>query len=142
MSTDDMIARPSLEAFERAHRAANEAFNHHDFEAAFRGLLDDFEWHTVADVPGPKTIRGRRGVIEAFQGLLVEFPDWHVELQEFIDAGSAILVRSVATATGRGSGVSIRQPFTQVWTFRDGRPVGVHEYFDHREALEAAGLEA
>jgi ketosteroid isomerase-like protein len=77
-------------------------------------------------------------VIEAFRGRLAEFPTGAVEPQEFIEAGDAILVRNLGIATGRKSGVPIRQRFTQVWTFRDGRPILVREYLDHREALEAA----
>ena len=138
MPHEDVNARPTLEAFRHAYLIANEAFNRHDFEAAFFGLDPELEWHTVADVPGPRIMRGRRSVIEAFRGLLAEFPDWHVEPQEFTEAGAAILVRNLGTATGRDSGVPVRQPFTQVWTFRGDRPVLVREYLDHREALEAA----
>jgi len=134
------MERPPLEAFREAYLVANEAFNRHDFEGAFFGLHSDLEWHTVADVPGPKVMHGRQGVIAGFQGLLAEFPDWRVEPQEFLEAEDAILVRNIGTATGKKSGVPIRQTFTQVWRFRDGRPVRVEEYLDHREALEAAGL--
>lgn len=139
MTRADLNTRPPLETFKRAYLIANEAFNRHDFEAAFFGFHPELEWQTVADVPGPRIIRGRRGVIEAFRGFLAEFPDWRVEAQEFVEAGDAILVRNLGIATGRRSGVPIRQAFTQVWTFRDGRPILVHEYLDHREALEAAG---
>ena len=134
------MERPPLEAFREACLVANEAFNRHDFEGAFFGLHSDLEWHTVADVPGPKVMHGRQRVIAGFRGLLAEFPDSRVEPQEFIEAEDAILVRNIGTATGKKSGVPIRQTFTQVWRFRDGRPVRVEEYLDHREALEAAGL--
>ena len=130
---------PPVDRFERAYLASNAAFNSHDFGAAFHGFHPDLEWHTVADVPGPRVIRGRDAVIAAFQGLLEEFPDWHVEPQQFIEVGEAVLVRNVGTATGRESGVPIRQEFTQVWTFSDGRPVLVREFLDHAEAVEAAG---
>ena len=138
---ESVDARPSLEAFRQAYLAANEAFNRHDFEAAFVGFHRDLEWHTVAEVPGPKVFHSRRDVIQAFRNLLDEFPDWRVEPQEFIEGGQdSILVRNLATATGQVSGAPIRQPFTQVWTFRAGRPMRVREFFDHREALEAIGL--
>lgn len=130
--------RPSLDQFRRAYLASNEAFNRHDFEAAFYGFHPDVEWHTVADVPGERVMRGRDAVVAAFQGLLDEFPDWRVEPEEFAEAGPAILVRNVGVATGRESGVPIRQPFTQVWTFRDGRPILVREFLEHAEALSAA----
>jgi ketosteroid isomerase-like protein len=66
-----------------------------------------------------------------------EFPDWRLEPREFVEAGDANLLRNLGTATGRKSGVPLRQPVTQAWTFRDGRPILILEYLDHREALEA-----
>jgi ketosteroid isomerase-like protein len=140
MSRENLGERPPLDVFKRAYLVANEAFNRHDFDAAFFGFHPDLEWHTVADVPGPRVMHGRRAVVQAFQGLLDEFPDWRVEPQEFVEAEEAILVRNIGTATGRESGVPIRQPFTQVWTFSEGRPILVREYLDHAEALEAVGL--
>ncbi len=135
----DATARPPLDAFRQAYMLANEAFNRHDFEAAFFGFHPDLEWHTVAEVPGPKVLRGREAVIDTFRGLLAEFPDWRVEPQDFEEAGDAILVRNVANATGANSGVPIRQAFTQVWSFEAGRPILVREFRDHHEALRAAG---
>ena len=140
MSRERIGERPPLEAFKRAYLVANEAFNRHEFDEAFFGFHPDLEWHTAADVPGPQVMHGRRAVIQAFEGLLDEFPDWHVAPQEFIEAEQAILVRNIATATGQESGVPIIQPFTQVWTFHEGRPIRVREYLDHAEALEAVGL--
>lgn len=140
MSGERTGERPPLEAFRRGYLAANEAFNRHDFEAAFSGFHPDVEWQTVVDVPGPRVMRGRQAVILAFEALLEEFRDWRVEPQEFIDAGHAIVVRNIATATGQESGVPVRQPFTQVVTFSEGRPIRVREYLDHAEAVEALGL--
>lgn len=137
----DATARPPLDAFRQAYMLANEAFNRHDFEAAFFGSHPDLEWHTVADVPGPRVMRGREAVIAAFRALLAEFPDWRVEPRDFSEVGDAILVRNVATATGAESGVPIRQAFTQVWSFEAGRSVLVREFLDHREALMAVGKE-
>ena len=117
---------------------ANEAFNRHDFEGAFFGFHPHLEWHTVAHLPDRKVFHGRSAVIAGFRELIEEFPDWRVEPQEFIDGGDdAILVRNVATASARASGVPVRQPFTQVWTFSEGRPVEVREYLDHSQALAA-----
>jgi ketosteroid isomerase-like protein len=132
--------QPSLDAFRRAYMAGNEAFNSHDFENAFFGFHPDFEWHTIAYAPGVFAGRGREGVIEAFRALLEEFPDWHVEPLEFEESDRAILVRNLATGTGRQSGAKMRQRFTQVWEFREGRAWRVREYFDHSEAREATGL--
>jgi len=133
-------ARPSVEVFKRAYLVANEAFNRHDFEAAFASFAPDLEWETFAGAPGQERLQGRDGTIEGFRELIAEFPDWRVEPQEFIETPEAILVRNVGTATGGKSGVPVRQPFTQVWSFRNGRPIRVREFLDHAEALEAVGL--
>ena len=132
--------RPPLEVFRDAYLRANEAFNSHDFENAFFGFHPEFSWHTVADVPGPRVAYGQHGVIEQFRALLEEFPDWRVEPQEFVEGGEdTLLVRNVGTGTGRKSGVPTRTEFTQLWRFREGRPVEVREYLDHTEALASAG---
>jgi ketosteroid isomerase-like protein len=134
------MSRELVERFERNYRAANEAFNRHDFESAFRNFPPEFEWHTVAEVPGEPIMRGPDHVIAEWQAFLEQFPDWRVEPQEFISGGpDRVLVRNIGTATSR-SGIPIRRPFTQVWTFRDGLPIRVKEYWDHRDALEAVGL--
>ena len=136
---NEELARPPVEVFRHAYLAANEAFNRHEFEGAFAGFHREFSWHPVAHGPGPSVLYGERGVIEGFQALLEEFPDWQVEPQEFIEGGSdTILVRNVGQGTGRESGVPTRTVFTQVWRFSEGRPIEVREYFDHAEALAAA----
>jgi hypothetical protein len=60
MAREDVNARPTREASTRAYLIADEAFNRRDFEAAFFGFHPELEWQTVADVPGPRIVRGRR----------------------------------------------------------------------------------
>jgi ketosteroid isomerase-like protein len=135
-----MSDRPPLENFRRAYMRANEAFNRHDFESAFFGFHPELEWHAVLHTPGPSVVHGRDGVIAAFRALLEEFPDWRVEPQEFIDGEDAIVVRNIGIGSGRESGVPIRQPFSQVWTFSERRPILVREFLDHDEAIAVAGV--
>jgi ketosteroid isomerase-like protein len=134
------MAAELLDAFREAYIRNNEAFNRHDFASAFAGLPEDTEWHPVRNAPGTSPMRGREEIISAFEDLLSEFPDWQVDPQEFIAAPGAMVVRLVATASGRASGAAVRQPFTQVWELEGGGPIKVREYFDHVEALEAVGL--
>jgi len=129
-----------LEDFRRAYLASNEAFNRHEFETALAGLHPDVEWETFPGTPGVERLVGRDAVIQGFHDLVAQFPDWRVEPQEFTETGDAILVRNVGVATGRASGTPVRQPFTQVWEFRDGLPIRVREFPDHEAALAAVGL--
>ncbi len=138
---EESLERPDLDDFRQTYLAATDAFNRHDFQAAFGGFGPELAWHTVAEVPGPRSFRGASEVIDGFRALLGEFPDWRVEPQEFIEGGrDTILVRNVGTGTGSVSGVPTRTAFTQLWRFRDGRPVEVREYLDHDEALDAARM--
>jgi ketosteroid isomerase-like protein len=40
----------------------------------------------------------------------------------------------------QASGVSLTEAFAYIATVKDGRVIHLQEYFDHAEALEAAGL--
>jgi hypothetical protein len=57
---------------------------------------------------------------------------------DFIDAPDGVIVRFIWRGMGRGPDASLE--FTGVFTVRKGR-LGLVEFFwDHAEALEAAGL--
>jgi len=59
---------------------------------------------------------------------------------DFIDAGDRVVVRFIWR--GEGHGPQMNLEMTDVLTLRNGRIRG-HEFFwDHAEALEAAGLQA
>ena len=142
MSDRTWEAPPSLGAFRHAYLVANEAFNRHEFEGAFFGFDPECEGHTGAHGPGTRVAHSREEVIQQFRDLLEEFPDWRVEPREFAASETAIVVRNVATATGRESRVPIRQEFSQVWRFAGGRAIRITEFLDHQEALAAAGRPA
>jgi ketosteroid isomerase-like protein len=63
-----------------------------------------------------------------------------VEPEELIDLGD----RVVLLATGRGraeaSGVPVMTKVATVWVLNHGRVIRLQAYFDHADALEAAGL--
>ena len=41
---------------------------------------------------------------------------------------------------GQASGVSLTQAFAYIGAFEDGKIIRLQEFYDHGEALEAAGL--
>lgn len=102
-------------------------------------MPDDFEWRLFAHAPELEA-RGREAVQDLFERIVVEFPDWRWEPQEFMQGDTTtILVRGIARATGRQSGFATEHEYTQVWDLDDeGRPVRVREYERHEDALEAA----
>jgi ketosteroid isomerase-like protein len=64
-----------------------------------------------------------------------------LEVEELIDAGDKVLVLIRFGGRGKISGVDVEVLVWNLWTFRDGEPVG-WTYFgeDRAEALKAAGL--
>ena len=87
------------------------------------------------------------GVHRGHEGLRSLFGEWHrawgsieYSYEELIDAGEAVIAFVTRHARGRASGVETTQPFTLVWTIRDGRVVRVAWFLTRADALEAAGL--
>lgn len=92
------------------------------------------------EIPDVKTYRGHRGVIAAMRDWLEAWDEFHMEAQEFIDAGSQVVVTFHQTGRGRGSGVDTEMEVAQVYTVRDGKVVRVREYSSRNAALRAAGV--
>ena len=102
------------------------------------GLLDpEVEWQAAED-PEPK--HGFEGVLESLSGWFEVWHETHVDLESLIDGGDNVV--AVVKLRGRhaDSARELTERFFQVWTIRDGKIVGFHEYKTQREALEAAGL--
>jgi hypothetical protein len=133
------VASDALEAFRRAYMRNNEAFNRHDFEAAFERMPPDCEWHVMGTeqqvvAVGPKQVRG------LFEDLTRTLPDYRVDPQEFIEVRpGVVVVHNLAIGTGEASGATTRLHFWQLWELpSEGRPMRIREYPTEGEALEAA----
>ena len=105
-------------------------------------MAEDFEWILATlQLDGQSLWRGRAGFAEFVRTWTAEFDDWSVRLERLIDAGNdRVVVLSVQTATGKGSGVPVDQSLGRVVELEQGRQVRVTNYLSHADALEAAGL--
>jgi ketosteroid isomerase-like protein len=61
-------------------------------------------------------------------------------IEELIDAGGSVVMRTRAHVSGDQSGVEGDLVSTMVLTLRKGKAVLMEFFWDHQEALEAAGL--
>jgi ketosteroid isomerase-like protein len=86
------------------------------------------------------TYRGRAGVREALERWLESFDDYRFEIQRIVDCGEDVLVVGLEVGRGAMSGAEIRSVNYELLTIRDGLIVRFREFYDEREALEAAGL--
>lgn len=128
-----------IEAFARAHRAGQRAFNEGDFERAFATLAEDVEWHVLPRAFETGVLHGRDEVVRYFRSVL-DGMMWSVEAQEFIDAGRGrVVIHQRGAAIGRTTGIADTLDFFQLWELgSDSQIARIREYETREEALAAA----
>jgi ketosteroid isomerase-like protein len=89
----------------------------------------------------PKRFRGREeyrrfvaDIDQDFEGSATQV------IKEIFATGDRVVARTDWGGTGRASGIDLRADLTTIFTVRDGRIVQIEYFFDHAQALEAAGL--
>ena len=120
-------------------RAAIDAFNRGDVEAAFKDANPDFQYDQT------RAVGMDRGVfnLDEFRDLLTSFTEsWEsftIGADELIDAGEDVVMPFTNLARGR-DGIEVQARGIWVWTIRDGSIVRACLYQERHEALEAVGL--
>ncbi|MFL5885576.1 MAG: nuclear transport factor 2 family protein [Thermoleophilaceae bacterium] len=66
--------------------------------------------------------------------------EWHIEVEDVLDAGDAVLVLIHHTARGHASGMDLDSHDGMLWHIRDGKSVALDYYTGRERALAAAGL--
>jgi ketosteroid isomerase-like protein len=121
-------------------RAAVEAFNRGDFEAAFKDAAPDGEldWSRAVG-PFHGVFRFDQVARRFWDELREPWESIRVEPEEFIEVGEHVVVPQTGYVRGR-DGIEVRARITQVWTIREGKIVRACLYQELQEALEATGL--
>ena len=124
-------------------RQGIEALNRHDFEAIFGFYAQDCEFAPF-QLPtlGLEGTHGRAERIRFQQRWVAEWGEFRFEPEEVIDLGDArrLLVLGRIKGTGLSSGAAFEGEWAALLTVSDGWVVREEAYFDHADALEAAGL--
>jgi ketosteroid isomerase-like protein len=120
-------------------RAAFEAWNAGDMDA-LRELLDPgIIWQPPEGWPEPGPFAGREAVMRWLEQLREVWPTYVTELiGDIVEAADRVAVRQVWSGAGHGPDLNMES--TGVFTVRKGRILGVKQFWDHAEALEAVGL--
>ena len=119
-------------------RQTLENWNRGDLYANLEYLDDDVVLRAAEGWP-ETAYHGKRGVQSFYEGI-AETVGGEGVIEELIDAGEIVVARARAHMTGERSGLEGDMQFSQVLTFRKGKVVLVEFFWDHHEALEAAGL--
>ena len=110
---------------------------------AFWALLDEYVVWDLRDRPMldlDSVYVGRDAVVEASRHYWGTWQDYRLEAEEFIDAGSSVVVAVRERGRGKGSGAPFDQRFAQVMTLSRGRIVRWEIFQDVARALDAVGL--
>jgi ketosteroid isomerase-like protein len=100
----------------------------------------EIEWVEDPRRADRRVYRGHEGVRESFERWLENFDEYGVEAERMVDCGDKVLVYVREEGRGSLSGATIRQLNYTVYTFRDGKVARYEEFYEERDALEAAGL--
>ena len=133
------MSQENVEAFKRAVEANNRS----DYDALLAEFDPDVEWHGVMGVMfgwESTVFRGHAGVIEYLRDIDEGFTVRDIQLSEFRDLGERVVVLGHARGRGRESGIELDSQYGAVAEFKKGKIITYRDFFDHREALEAAGL--
>jgi hypothetical protein len=132
-------------AIGRGLRLGIEAYNRRDLEGAFVGWDPGFELHPGGEwvqeglvEPCYRGVEGFRRYAKAADriagGML------RLRQVELIDLGERLLILADAPTYPKGSDAPPSDPFATLADLQDGHVIRAQEFFDHAEALAAAGL--
>jgi ketosteroid isomerase-like protein len=126
------VVRRGLRATDRGLAALNAYFD----EVVDPGV----EFRAVGHLPDASgSVRGLDGVKKWYARLFESF-DYHVEEEELIDIGDAVVLVARQTARGSGSGIEVSNRIVVLFRFTEGKIISTDAYRTKTEALEAAGL--
>jgi len=129
----------------RGVRLGVEAYNRRDLDAVVAGWHPEFEYHTgrqwaqsgLAE-PCYRGLEGYRRYVAATAEVWGE--ENYLKPVELIDLGDRTVVLADVVMRAQASGVPLAEAFALVATLKDGMVIRLQEYYDHAEALEAAGV--
>ena len=120
-------------------RAAVDAANQGDFDAAFKDAAPDFEWDNSRAIGADnRAVFSLDEAREFFSGVWDLWESAWIEITELIPIGDYVVVPHTAHVRGR-EGIEAKARTTWLFTIRNGTVERICLYQERQEALEAAG---
>jgi uncharacterized protein len=116
------------------------AFQRGQLDVALGFFDPEITWQMAEDEPDAGRYHGHAGIRTMIGKWLELFDELHVEPEEFMDAGDAVVMPYRLRARARSTGIEISGKETWLLELRNGKVIRVREYREKAEALEAAGL--
>ena len=129
----------------RAIRLGVEAYNRRDLDAVVVGWDREFEYRPDATWVKAGLVEPCYRGSEGYRKYVASTDEvWggenYLKSLELIDLGDRLVMLATAPMRAQASGVTLTEAYAAVMTLKDGSVIHVQEYFDHAQALEAAGL--
>ena len=117
-------------------RRSFEAYRHGDVEAGLANAHPEIVWNPVEEAPmrGLDAVRANLGRWER------DWEELETTPEEFIDAGDQVVAIVHFRGRGRESGIEVDTRTYGVYTLREGKMIGMEEFTERFQALEAVGL--
>ena len=105
-------------------------------------MVDDVRCFSLAagapEAEFTAAIKSKKDFERYFQGLLADWQMIHYKTDHFVAEGDNIAVRGSTAWRNRKTGKVCDTPKADFWTFRDGKVVEFHEYYDTAALIAAA----
>jgi ketosteroid isomerase-like protein len=121
-------------------RRSQDAWNRRDLTTWLASFRSDAEIDWSRSRGPLKGVYRGRGELEVFwDAFWSTFEDVQVELHDFTEVGSEVVVPNTAHVRGR-QGIEVTAKSTFVWTVENGRITRFRMFQERAQALESAGL--
>jgi ketosteroid isomerase-like protein len=122
-------------------QAAFRAFEQGDFEGILRLCDEDIEITQPAELPGVSPRQhGHAGVLEAFAIWPEQWDDYRIDILRVADMDDYVLVTTLQSGVGKGSGVRVETRFSFLFSVRAGKIAEWRMFMQEADALAAVGL--
>jgi len=116
-----------------------EAFARDDLDGVLADMHPQIEWHQAQGLPHGGYYRGldevRRNIFEPLDAEWWE--EFSADPDEFLDAGSQVVVLGRYRGVAKGTGKRLDVPFVHVWTVDGDKAVRFRQFLDTRGWVEA-----
>ncbi len=116
-----------------------EAFARDDLDGVLADMHPEIEWHQAQGLPHGGYYRGldevRRNIFEPLDAEWWE--EFSADPDEFLDAGSQVVVLGRYRGVAKGTGKRLDVPFVHVWTVEGDKAVRFRQFLDTRGWVEA-----
>jgi ketosteroid isomerase-like protein len=123
------VARSAMDAMKRGDADAMDGLAH-----------ADYEFQTTSALPNAGVYAGLDSVMSFSREFDETWETFSLEEQEVRERGDTVVILGRASAKGKSSGVALETSVGYVHTLRDGKLARTQVFFDHADAIEAAGV--